>query len=685
MIKLRPISIIIPHYEKQDALTKTHQELVLQLHPEDEIIIVDDHSPNGVPEFDCLCTSIIKPPKHMPHSYRLNTVRNYGIEHAKHDACLILDPDCVPNKNFLSHARKIYDPSVLFTGWIWYMNEDGGLLRKGGRQRHGGEIGVSMWIDKTNRDCNKVLGGCMYFSKRRAKLAGLFDTSFDGSWGWEEHGFASTCRNSGMRLRFDSELIVYHQWHKIRRWGQPEDNKQMHFLKIGDHRKALNVVTPYRPSVAVLVVSSGRPWEVDHVMRGIFRHSFPLKVRLVNNGDQSKQQLEAMSWWNDRWAVDYINNDSPQPLTTIQSDAIKHYNIKKYKYLIMLNENAVPMPNSLNRLVLEMEKNPHHNTLNGYTVNENGKKWFVDSDCVIIRLNKNASLPKNGILNNKIKPHTLVTEPAKKTESPPNFTYTQTVSDEEFKTYKAARQRDREEGCLVTIIMPVVSRVDVTKTTIEGIIKHANFPHIFKAIIHPERTGLIKWAENIGIEVIPKFYFPIVRVKNAMTHLCKTKYLFMFDNDLMPTKHMKPMLDFMETHQDVGVCAAAIEGHPRHKLMHYGATLWIDKKRRLKTTAFDKADRYYRYCNYVHHGATLFRMNVFQDVRYDTGFPGQGYEHEDIFLQLSNTPWKIVNYNAISVCPLVKENTEWYSTLRGKNITESRRYLFKKWNLLGLG
>jgi len=59
---VRNLSIIIPHYSKQDALKKTWGELQLQLHPDDEVIIVDDHSPDGVPDFDCQCTKIIRPP-----------------------------------------------------------------------------------------------------------------------------------------------------------------------------------------------------------------------------------------------------------------------------------------------------------------------------------------------------------------------------------------------------------------------------------------------------------------------------------------------------------------------------------------------------------------------------------------------------------------------------------------------
>ena len=64
---VRNLSIIIPFYEKYEALKKTWEELHLQLHPDDQVLVVDDWSPNGVPDFDCPCTKIIRPPKHEPH------------------------------------------------------------------------------------------------------------------------------------------------------------------------------------------------------------------------------------------------------------------------------------------------------------------------------------------------------------------------------------------------------------------------------------------------------------------------------------------------------------------------------------------------------------------------------------------------------------------------------------------
>ena len=343
------------------------------IHPDDQILVIDDHSPDGPPSFDCRCVEVIQPPKHTPHIYRLNTLRNLGIENAKHDACIILDPDCIPNNNFLNHARKIYDPSILFTGAITYINEKGLCVKEDPRRTQLG----NRWVDKSNISCGMVWGGCMYFSKRRASLIGLFDTDFDGSWGSEEHVFASACRNSGMRLRYDVKLMVFHQQHEKLRPGNAGYNRRLFRKKIKDHRSDLNIFTPYNPAVAVLVVSTMRPYYIDQVMRSIFRHAFPLKVRLVNNGDRSDLQRSLMRWWSDRWAVDYVDYKKRELLSTIRTNAIKDYNEKGYKYLIMLDDDITPMSGSLITLISEMEKNTQYHALSGYLVEKKNRKRFI--------------------------------------------------------------------------------------------------------------------------------------------------------------------------------------------------------------------------------------------------------------------------------------------------------------------
>lgn len=355
--QMNNFSIIIPFFEKKEALKKTWGELHLQLHPDDQVLVVNDWSPNGVPEFDCLCTKVICPPKHTPHIYRLNTLRNTGLESASWDACIVLDPDCVPNPHFLDNARKMFDPSVLFGGCIDKMQEDGAVKLD---PRRRGDKGF--WCDLKDDGGVGIYGGCMMFSKSRTKLVDWFSEEYNGAWGMEEHDFASRCYHSGIRLRFSTELQVTHQWHPENRVGY-ERNREIWTKNRETYRDHLGVFTSYKPAVVVLVVSMLHPQCIDQVMRFIFRHRIPLKVRLVNNGDQSEQQKRELAAWSKRWTVDYIDYKSQKPLSSIQSDTMKDYSEKGYKYLIMMDADNIPTTGSFVTLISEMENREQYYTI----------------------------------------------------------------------------------------------------------------------------------------------------------------------------------------------------------------------------------------------------------------------------------------------------------------------------------
>ena len=351
----RPLSIIIPHFSKQESLKQVFNELQLQINPDDEILIIDDYSPGGVPDFDCLCTKVIYPPKKLtPHIYRLNTLRNLGLQHASHDPCIILDPDCIPNPHFLDNARKMYDPSVLFGGRIDRVKENG-TLKTDLRARGG-----SRWTSNPT----EIHGGCMMFSKERTRLVGWFDEGFNGAWGAEEHDFTSRCHHSGIRLRYSEKLLVTHQWHPpVSREGY-ERNRARWIESHAAHAENLNYVSPYKPTIVALIITKMHPRYIDQVMRSLFRHNVPLKVCLVNNGDQSKEQLRALQPWIGRWAVDYVNYKTQKPLSNIQTDAIKFYAAKGYKYLVSLNDDTTPLTDSFTTIISETgNHNPHYMTI----------------------------------------------------------------------------------------------------------------------------------------------------------------------------------------------------------------------------------------------------------------------------------------------------------------------------------
>jgi len=358
------LSIIIPHYNKNEALQETWKELMLQIDPDDEILIIDDHS-DVKPDLDCPCTRTIQPPEVTPHIYRLCTLRNIGIQEAKHDACIILDPDCVPNPYFIKYARKIHDKGILFGGWINYRTKGKGTIPDPRSKTYH----KSSWVDEDSDKCGLIWGGCMMFSKSRVQLAGLFDESFNPNWGSEEHEFTSRCYHSGMRLRYELGLQVTHQYHEKVHYGDQEKNRVLLFKRKLEHEQ--NIDMKYNPNVAVLMVSTLRPYFIEQALRGVFRETVPIKVRLVNNGDNSEEQMKAIKTWEGRAAVDYEYYPDKINLPPIRNKALFDYKKNGYKYLILQDDDIMVKPNHINHLINVAEANPQYYAISGYITSEN--------------------------------------------------------------------------------------------------------------------------------------------------------------------------------------------------------------------------------------------------------------------------------------------------------------------------
>ena len=363
---VRNISIVIPFYEKHAALNQMFDDLVLQLHPDDEVIIVDDHSPSGPPEITCPCTEIIQPPKQEPHIYRLCTLRNYGIAHAKHDWVVILDPDCVPNPRFLDYMRKMIDPNVLFAGCIDKYREDGSVVKDPRRNND-----HSYWLDIRDKGGAGVWGGVMAFSKSRTETLGWFDEGYNNGWGAEEHDFASKCYHSGMRLRYSMELQVTHLWHQKNTTGN-ERNVELWKQRRRIYADNLNMFTPYKPAVGVMIITMLRPELINQCLQAVYRNRVPLKTRLVNNGDNGEDTRRICHEWGNRWTVDYIHHERMPP-AIVRNESLKWAKNNGYKYMVFIDDDVTVVNDGITKLVQVAENHPEYIAISGKLMMPNQK------------------------------------------------------------------------------------------------------------------------------------------------------------------------------------------------------------------------------------------------------------------------------------------------------------------------
>jgi len=244
-----------------------------------------------------------------------------------------------------------------------------------------------------------------------------------------------------------------------------------------------------------------------------------------------------------------------------------------------------------------------------------------------------------------------------------------------------------KEEVLVTIVVPVVYRTRTAKRTIEALLRHANFPKKFIIIINPELKGLIHWVNSKSIElgvemkVIERVISPMVMMKYESVEMTKTKYILMMDCDMLVNEPMRPMLHFLETHPKVGVCAVSLSGK-RHRLLHHGADLSF-KDGVLQVIPRPKKSRWHK-CEYVHNACTFFRKEMFEEgkVHYDIKFKGQGWAHEDFFMQMKEVDWDIVSWNDVYATTLHDEFPPVeYHRLRRMGVKENERRFRRKWHV----
>ena len=205
-------SIVIPHYEKQATLEKTLAVLISQKY-KDQILVIDDWSINPLPSDVIYDYDLSTPEKQNQHTYRLSTLRNTGILHAENDAIIILDPDCIPEPDFMDEARRNYDERLVIGGRVDY-------------QKRNGTVEDDPRLTKTWKYGFMIWGGCMMFSKKATEKTGWFDAdAFDGWWGAEENDFANRCHfQLGLELVYETSLRVTHLYPgnmAVPVWGWP--------------------------------------------------------------------------------------------------------------------------------------------------------------------------------------------------------------------------------------------------------------------------------------------------------------------------------------------------------------------------------------------------------------------------------------------------------------------------------
>lgn len=245
------ISLVVTTYNRPDALAAVMAGCFAQSDMRFEIIIADDGSgPTTLACIERLKTFAPVPLSHVwqeDRGFRASMSRNRGIALAKGDYIVLLDGDCVPQRDFIARHRALAQANCMVTG-------SRVLVREAATARVLNQHIALYELDRAallrlrlDGDINKVLPLLIKvpdvarehrrFSWRRIKSCNMgvwrsdlekvngFDESFVG-WGHEDADLAVRLHNAGVKRKdgaFATE--VFHLWHREEKRDQESSNR----------------------------------------------------------------------------------------------------------------------------------------------------------------------------------------------------------------------------------------------------------------------------------------------------------------------------------------------------------------------------------------------------------------------------------------------------------------------------
>jgi len=170
------VSILIPVYNKEFAISKVLDALLPQVLNNDEIIVLNDGSEDKSSEilkqYESKIIIIERSRKAEEKNYfRIASGRNYLVAHARNEHLIFLSGDCIPRPDFVKLHRENMEkvePKTIIRGIV----NPGAPFIEGYSDQ---------WI-------NFITGNVSIFKKDFIIVGGL-DDMYDGGWGYEDSDF----------------------------------------------------------------------------------------------------------------------------------------------------------------------------------------------------------------------------------------------------------------------------------------------------------------------------------------------------------------------------------------------------------------------------------------------------------------------------------------------------------------
>ena len=233
-------SVVIPTLNCSHILKQTLIGLSNQLCSKDsfEVIISDDGSSDNISniihEFRNKISVIFLSRDKKNHKIRMSTCRNKGIIAANYETIIVLDADCIPNPHFIQSHLELHQHTVNSTVVIGLRKfievkkefldnnnfEDLFTLPDIISISNSGRLKDRRLPEFNKYENHPMPFNCFHtcnasFSKEQAIQVGLFDTDFDGYWGYEDIEFAYRLWKNGSKFVYAPDICVIHQENEL--------------------------------------------------------------------------------------------------------------------------------------------------------------------------------------------------------------------------------------------------------------------------------------------------------------------------------------------------------------------------------------------------------------------------------------------------------------------------------------
>jgi len=240
-------SVIVPTYNRSGFIERAFASLVEQDYPKDtfEIIAIDDGSTDRTPE---ILKRFCRDHTYFRSLSQANkgpaAARNLGIREANGDIVLLMDDDCIAEKNWARELAGSYRSDNIggVAGRIKFVASDNNIAN----QFAAHDIGSGQPLNAAG-EIDFFVTANASFRRKVIEQVGGFDETFPYA-AHEDVDLSHRVRRAGWRLLYHDAAVVDHYHHHnirgdLKKGYQVGNSEALYQLKHGDDLQLLNAVT----------------------------------------------------------------------------------------------------------------------------------------------------------------------------------------------------------------------------------------------------------------------------------------------------------------------------------------------------------------------------------------------------------------------------------------------------------